>query len=256
MITPTCEPLSENPSFAESASEPPERSIRCCVGFCRVPIWPGHCSHARRDRVGNFSTAEGAMDRALTVGAAVLVMGMLNWSAAEAATVYSNNFETAVGPELSTNFAGGLTIDRTPTGSRGFLGRNDQSPILGVGETDVVTLTLNGLAAHNNTTLSFDFYAINSLDGYGPGGGTGENYRVAVGVGPTLLNTNFAVHPSSTSQAYPGSVPTDQNPPRTGADENNSLGYITVFAGLGGDSVYNLSFTFPHSDSSLSVSFT
>ena len=196
------------------------------------------------------------MDRALTVGAVVLVMGMLNWSAAEAATVYSNNFETAVGPELSTNFAGGLTIDRTPTGSRGFLGRNDQSPILGVGETDVVTLTLNGLAAHNNTTLSFDFYAINSLDGYGPGGGTGENYRVAVGGGPTLLNTNFAVHPSSTSQAYPGSVPTDQNPPRTGADENNSLGYITVFAGLGGDSVYNLSFTFPHSDSSLSVSFT
>ena len=34
------------------------------------------------------------------------------------------------------------------------------------------------------------------------------------------------------------------------------MGYITVFAGLGGDSVYNLSFTFPHSDSSLSVSFT
>jgi PEP-CTERM motif-containing protein len=196
------------------------------------------------------------MDRALTVGAVVLVVGMLGWGAAEAATVYFNDFETAVGPALTTNFAGGLAIDRTPAVARGFLGRNDQSPILGVGETDVVTLTLSGLAAHNHATLSFNFYAINSLDGYGPGGGTGENYQVgAAGVG-LLLNTNFAVHPSSTDQAFPGSVPTAHNPPRTGASENNTLGYLAVFPGLGGDSVYNLTFDFAHSASSLVVTFT
>jgi hypothetical protein len=195
------------------------------------------------------------MKRALTVGVVVLVVGMLSWGAAEAATVYFNDFETAVGPALSTTFAGGLAIDRTPTGARGFLGRNDQSPILGVGEGDLVALTLNGLAAHNNVTLSFDFYGINSLDGYGPGGGTAENYRVEVGGGPLLLNTNFANHSGSSGQAYPDSIPT-VNTPRTGADENNTLGYLALNPALAGDSVYNLSFSFPHSDSSFIVTFT
>lgn len=177
------------------------------------------------------------------LSAAVAMAAALVPQVSSAVVVYSNDFETAVGPELSGTSA--LGIDRTPTGSRGFLGRADGNPTLGL-NNDTVTLTLTGLAPHTSATVSFDFFALQSLDG-----------NCAGGIGPDtfsfggLLTTTFSNH-ASCGQAYPTG---GNNPARTGADESNTLGY-TFF----GDTVYNFTgaeaFTFPHVGSTLTFGFT
>ena len=78
---------------------------------------------------------------------------------------------------------------------------------------------------------------------YGP-----DIWDLSVQDGPTLLHTTFS---KGQRQAYPDTYPGGDHPARTGALENNSLGYSFY-----GDSVYHLSFTFPHSANSLVLVFS
>lgn len=183
------------------------------------------------------------------------VLGLLILSAQPAAadTVYFNNFEGAVGPEFST----GLT-SVTPVGGRRFLGE------FGNG---TVSLSLSNLPAHDQLTVSFDLFIIRSWDGNDPGFGP-DVWNLSVAGGPTLLNTTFSPVdfpvgtpiPAPRRQAFPDAFPGGDNPARTGAAENNTLGYTFFFGSIGElravDSVYNLSFTFDHTASSVVFNFS
>jgi hypothetical protein len=58
---------------------------------------------------------------------------------------------------------------------------------------------------------------------------------------------------SDHSQAYPDNYGAGSHPPRTGAKENNTLGY--KFDGRPMDAVYVFSFTIPHSSANLVLTF-
>lgn len=158
--------------------------------------------------------------------------------------VYSNDFESGAGSEWSS-----APIDVTPVGARQYLRQT------GYGQT---TLSLSGLGAHQTATVSFDLFIIETWDGDAPGAGP-DIFRLTAD-GSTLLQTTFSndAPPSDPLfyQAYPGSYPGASNPGLTGAAEAGSLGYPDL-AGYGGvgDSVYQLSFTFPHSAGTLDLSF-
>jgi hypothetical protein len=129
--------------------------------------------------------------------------------------------------------------DATPIGSRTFLGQF-------LNET--VTLTVSELGGHSDVTVSFDLYVIQSWDGNGPAGP--DVWELSVGgIGP-LLHTSFS-NVYFEDQSYPGPFPDSSHPAQTGAVEVNTLGYP-----LYGDSVYHLTFTLPHVESSLSIDFS
>jgi filamentous hemagglutinin family protein len=164
--------------------------------------------------------------------------------------VYSNDFEGEVLSELSNT-----STDTTPVGNRRFLGRFSGS--------DSVSLTLDNLPPHEQATVSFDLFIIQSWDGneiyccnglvIGP-----DIWKLSIVDGSTLLHTTFgnAEANSPREQAYPDAFPGGQNPPGTGAAENNTLGYKFGDPPKDNDSVYQLSFTFDHSDSSLQLNFS
>lgn len=136
-------------------------------------------------------------------------------------------------PEWSTD-----ATDVTPAGSRTFLGQF---------LNDTATLTLSTLPSHSEVTVSFDAYIIQSWDGNEP-----DEWDLSIRGGPTLLHTTFS-NVFFEGQAYPDPFPGGNHPAQTGAAEVNSLGYSPS---LFGDSVYHLSFTFPHSDSTLILDFS
>lgn len=146
---------------------------------------------------------------------------------------YADNFDGVVWPVART--------DITPSG-RGFLGQFGAETVL---------LMLGDLPPHTEVTLAFDFYAIETWDGndayWGP-----DIFDLRVDGGPTLLHTTFAN--ADLPQAYPDAYPGGDNPPHSGASEINTLGYRTD-EGWWGDSVYQFSFTFAHTGSTLKVSF-
>ena len=207
--------------------------------------------------------------------ASIGLLAMAQTSGAVAA-VYSNDFQTSVGSEWSTTFAGGLALDSTvASAGRMFLGRADGNPTLG-NSNDVLKLSLSGLAAHDKVTVSFDVYVLNSWDGNGPLG----NFPLGP-FGPDLFGVTIAgAAPGTVSsfittfsnlnggeagsdpiagvlQSYPGPFPTlPGSAPFSGALEVGTLGYDFFGGGPGDDdSVYRLSLTFAHSDSSLALSF-
>ncbi len=170
----------------------------------------------------------------------LMAVALVAWHGkAGAVTVYMNDFEGPVGAEWSNT-----STDTTPVGSRRFLGQFNN---------ETVSLTLTGLPSHTDVTLSFDLFLINSWDGNvdccfdGP-----DFWGLDVMGGPTLLYTTFSnLDEASFSQSYPENYPpTSSYPAYTGASEVDTLGY-TFF----GDSVYSLSFTFPHTDGSIVFNF-
>jgi RHS repeat-associated protein len=159
--------------------------------------------------------------------------------------VYTNDFESAAGPEWSIN-----RLDRTPVGNRGFLGQFTN-------ETE--TLTLTGLDPHEAVTVEFDLFILRSWGGntnsFGP-----DVWESRVSGGPTLLHTTFSNAPNLPPfdrQAYPAMFPGGDFLAFTGAAEMNSLGYTFCnFLACGpADSVYHLTFTFAHADPSLVLEF-
>jgi hypothetical protein len=191
------------------------------------------------------------------LGLAVLAaVGVAGVRPAAAGVVYSNDF--------SSN-ANGFSIQRLSTSPSGesFLGEfaSDTPGAVPYGyQSDGIntwlttdTLTLNGLAAHGTVTVSFDYYALKSMDGdgFGPdgffltGGATGTEHSI---FSATFSNT-------SNAQSFGGPdghggyivVPFGFGA-QTGATKVNSLGYTFY-----GDSTYHLSFTFADSSPTLKL---
>jgi hypothetical protein len=150
---------------------------------------------------------------------------------------YENGFEGTVGPEWTPR----APLDTTPMGSRRFLGPFG---------AETVSLGLNGLPAHTRVHLSWDLFIIGSWDGNNPESGP-DRWQAQVRGGPTLIDATFSTY---WNQSYPGLL-SDNFPPRTGAAENDTLGYsIEGFSEP--DSVYHFDFSFDQSEAALTLDFT
>lgn len=165
--------------------------------------------------------------------------------------VYFNDFSATVGPNLSVT-SGTLAIMQpfqwcsstvycTP-----FLGLSASATTAQPLDNHTVTLSLSGLPAHTQATVSLALFILSTWDGnlppYGP-----DNWELAVLGGPTLLSTTFS-NTDGKSQCYPANCPAS-NPRWTGSVEHNTLHAPYT------DSVYLLSYTFPHTGSSLALTF-
>jgi len=165
-------------------------------------------------------------------------------------TVYSNDFEGSIGPEWSND-----TNDTTP-------GTPEHAADRFLGQfyaDDGVVLTLNNLPSHTELTLSFDLYIIKTWDGISSGYVQPDIWDLSVSGGSTLLHTTFGNYVGIRRQSYPGTYPGGDYESRTGAAENNTLGFTFEDSGIK-DSVYSFdgaeSFTFFHSDDSISLVFS
>ena len=143
--------------------------------------------------------------------------------------LYSEDFQGAIGSEWSTSIT--YTAPTTGSTALGNFGNGSR------------TLTLTGLGAHTEITLDFELHLNNSWDGNGIPICCGiDIVDVSVAGGPTLLHSTFSN--TGQYQTYPSFYPGPNNPSGTGA----TIG--------GGNSMYALSYTFPHTGSTFSVDFT
>jgi hypothetical protein len=167
-------------------------------------------------------------------------------SAGTAQAQYSNDFNSGVGSNLSVS-SGTLT---TVTPPAGCTSATYCTPFLGVSNQPLanhtVTLSLSSLPGHTGGTVSFSLFILESWDGNN--GGVGPDFFTVAANSATLLNTTFGV--ASGNQSYPGPYPTN-NAARTGATENNTLGYNGW-----GNSVYNISLNFVDASPNLAITFT
>ena len=155
----------------------------------------------------------------------------------EVVFAYSNLFTAPIGTEWSRQQAG-----LTPAGAR---------PFLGPFGNETVRLTLSNLPPHTAALVDFDLFVILTWDGNWVGPGP-DVWSWGISNGPTLLTTTFNNgHPASFAygQAYPGSFPGDTYPYRTGAAENDTLGF-------GMDSVYRISSSFVSTNGTLTINFS
>ena len=157
--------------------------------------------------------------------------------------VYSNDFEGLAGPEWSSN-----RISASPTGRR-FAGRFF---------SESVTLRISSLPPHSSVTVTFDLYVLDSWDGDGKTqGGTSHGsgpdmWEIALERGPTIFRTTFSnLDEFDWWQSYPDALDDGRHPAYTGAAEIDTLGYAYY-----GDSVYRLTFMFPHESSELALVFS
>jgi len=152
---------------------------------------------------------------------------------AGAQLVYYNDFSSSAGTEWTKQ-----TISFTPAGARGFLGA--------FGE-ESVRLTLTNLPPHPAISVELTLFVIGGWDGVGDGSPNAPDlWSLTVIGGPTLIHTTFSN--TSALQSFPGNYP-QVNPARTGAVENNTLGYRL-------DSVYQLKYTFVHTAPTLRLLFS
>lgn len=126
-------------------------------------------------------------------------------------------------------------LTSSPDGTRHMLGE------FGPGN---VTLHLGTLPAHTYVSLSFDVVVIGGWDGEGPMGP--HYFTVTDDQAGGLVETTFSN--TGSLQSYPGTYPSG-NPAGAGASEVGTLGYPN------GDSVYRLSFSYPHTGSDIVLNF-
>jgi hypothetical protein len=171
---------------------------------------------------------------------------------AQADIVYSQGFQGAIGSEWSS----ALTATAPLNASRRFLGQFGN---------DTVTLSLTGLPVHNTLTVSLEFIAILTWDGNVVFNSTnnlvGPDVWEIQADATTLLHSTFSNWANGESpndptvpQSFPDLFLAGNFEGRTGAAENNTLGFLN--ATVIQDSVYQLQFTFPHTSNNLSLSFS
>lgn len=189
---------------------------------------------------------------------------IISFSGSPDAAFYRNNFETTIGSEWSVTPVGdadhpAIRISTTPSGGRGFLGEFG---------AQTARLQLTGLPPHYEAQVSLDLLIIRSWDG-----NTGYDPVLNAVVGPDvwslrfderapLINTTFSNiwnYPIAGKmldfrQAYPQGYPAGDNPARTGAQEVNTLGYLSSTHPM--DSVYHLTAAGAHSGSTLVIEFS
>jgi hypothetical protein len=150
--------------------------------------------------------------------------------------VYSNDFESSAGQEWSHHH-----LEISPKGKK-FLGQFGN---------EAVSLRLTDLADHTEIRVVFEVYILRSWDGnVNP-----DIWEFKV-EGQNLLFTTFDNQDfySDHSQAFPDNYREGSHPPRTGAEEKNTLGY--TFDNRPMDAIYEFSFNIPHSLSTLELTFT
>ncbi|HEY3267722.1 MAG TPA: DUF642 domain-containing protein [Armatimonadota bacterium] len=166
--------------------------------------------------------------------------------------VYSNDFAAGAGSEWSSG-----TVSVTP-GTSGHAADR----FLGEFSAGAVSLSLASLPAHESITVSFDLYMIRSWDGNDTrdlgAGPVGPDRFSVTADGRSLLNTTFSAWNDALDERQ--SHPVAYSPAqlinyvaRTGAAESNTLGFL--YDGYVQDSVYRLSYTFPHAAPTLAVRF-
>lgn len=186
--------------------------------------------------------------RRRSLACAAALAGVMSGSpvtGAAALTIYSNDFQGAVGSEWSST-----STDSPPaSATRRFLGRFADG---------TVSLSLSGLPSHTQLSLQFDLFVMSSWDGDGPEPGTPDIWTASVTGGPVLVHTTFSNFPGRT-QDFPGTYDDTPdgatNPPKQGALEVDTLGYPAFSDFPGGDSVYRLSFAIPHTAGSVTFNF-
>ena len=175
---------------------------------------------------------------------APVLVGLAFTASASAEIVYQNDFEGPVGPEWSST-----TTSTTPIGQRGFLGEFS---------AEDVRLTLTELPEHSMVNVSFDLFVIRTWDGNGNGQMPGPDRWLFGADGETLIDTTFAVGPveSVQKQFFPSmsGLESPEFAPRTGATENDTLGY--TWEGENRDSVYSFDVLFDHVNDYLVLDFS
>lgn len=166
---------------------------------------------------------------------------VIAWTAGLAAAAvlpYNADFNTgtAAGSAWSDT-----TISSTPSGER-YLGQ------FGAG---TITLDLGAQPA-GPITLSFDFYAIQSLDNNGPAGNGIDDFDFSAN-GTSLFRTNFDNFGTS-GQAYPDASGVGNNAPGAGATATNSLGFTFPGSQLG-DATYRITLDYLHTGGNLAFGF-
>jgi hypothetical protein len=188
--------------------------------------------------------------------------------------IYQNDFESKVGsafPEWSSSKityarrggprpapesflpAPAVTNTEAPRTGRRFLGefggpRPDPSARTRVQQT--ISLTLDHLPPHSAVTVSFDLLILKSWDGdsgpYGP-----DRWSLRAGDGPALLDATFSNNFKVGSEGSFQSYPAPHSLPQTGSRFVNTLGYRFF-----GDSIYTLTYAFPHQAGTLVLNFS
>ncbi|MBP0011486.1 putative Ig domain-containing protein, partial [Roseofilum sp. Belize Diploria] len=170
----------------------------------------------------------------------------------ETQIVYANDFEDTQQP-LPEWDNGQYNDD--PWIARSFLGKYG-GQALQPGQFNQTRLNLSELPDHEQVTLDFDLYIINSWNGsltpFGP-----DSWKLQVVDGETLLDTTFGsgyrLGEEAIPQAYPNNVEDGiLHPGGTGAADTNPEGFPDYFWG---NAVYELSFTFDHTDGELALDF-
>lgn len=173
---------------------------------------------------------------------AVASLFILNSFSVSGQVVYTNGFTAGAGAEWSLR-----STSVTPVGGRRFLGEFGSQN---------AALTVTNLPPHAEITVSFDLFIIRTWDGIGDSDSGAETWSLSVSGEPSLLRASFLntffINKNS-GQSYPDAPGTVLHDGRTGAVENNTLGYS--WNGRPLDSVYHLTFTFPHTVSSLVLNF-
>ncbi|OJT20881.1 hypothetical protein BO221_28700 [Archangium sp. Cb G35] len=160
--------------------------------------------------------------------------------------IYEEYFGKGAGPEWSIP-----RTSKSPNGQRRFLGPFNQ---------EEVVLQLDELSAHDEVKVTLELFVLGTWDGNSTCCGP-DRWVAQVDGGPVLLDATFsnddAPFDPGFSQSYPGPYPGSSNPGLTGAAEKGTLGYPdeSGYGGVG-DSIYRLTFTVPHSASSLKLRFT
>jgi hypothetical protein len=185
--------------------------------------------------------------------------------------VYANDFEAKLGssfpewssspithasrarpPKTGTIEPQRVTNVESPRGKRRFLGEFGGPRIDPTARTSVqqaVLLALKGLPRHTEATVSFDLLILRSWDGSSPQYGP-DRWWLKLEGGPTLIDTTFSNNPKlGTDRSYQD-YPRRASVPFSGAATAKTMGY-----GFFGDSIYQLSFTFPHKADSLTLEF-
>ena len=154
--------------------------------------------------------------------------------------LYFSDFQFGVGPEWSSS-----VTSTTPGGCVRC------TTFLGSFANADVQLALTGLAAHSDLTISFDLYVVGSWDGNRNDWAGPDRWSFGLNGETPLLSTTFSLY--DPTQAYPEDYPAGDYAARSGAAENNTLGYLVD--PWNGDSVYHLTYTIPHASDAVQFEF-
>ena len=151
------------------------------------------------------------------------------------------------------------TVTVCPNGKQRFLGEFGGPAVLTsppydpqhfVRVNEAVTLTLRNLKPHTVATVSFDLYILKSWDGNNATYGS-DRWSLAVQGGPTLVDTTFSNNPKTGADLSLQNHPIANSSQQNGAASVNTLGYRFY-----GDSIYHLTFAFPHTGETVALDFS